>query len=124
VSAEHVLAFMMVKHRDPGTFTAESFARAASEALSTALIAGERSAREVLKLSGIEVRKPAELIPFDPEARRALRKDERDLEKIRRQISHLRAGGKVENLTLRSALEVESGLLWAIRAKKRLLGSK
>ena len=52
---------------------------------------------------------------------RALKMDERSLEKIRRDIETLRDGGEVENLTLENALKVEKGLEQVIRNKKQLI---
>jgi hypothetical protein len=125
VTTDHIIAFMLARHPDRTIFSALEFSKVAADALSVALLSGEKAADKVLKLADLsppeKKQAAARVIPFDPAARRALQKDERDLVKIRQDIDRLRSGLRVPNLTLSGALTVERGLLAAIRAKKKLL---
>lgn len=53
---------------------------------------------------------------------KALKKDERDLQRMRLDIDALRAGRHIENLRLPEALVEERGLLQAVMNKRKLLG--
>lgn len=57
-----------------------------------------------------------------PEWKRALAKDEADLEKLDRDIETMEGGGKVQNMSLSAAKKNRASLAAAVENKKKLLG--
>lgn len=120
VEPEHVLAVVMIEHR-PGDLTGREFAQVASQALATVLVAGEDASDKTRDLMIPETSTPSKVIPFDPEARRALQKDEADLREVEKILASLQAGRPEPNWTVEGALRTRRGLRAAIRAKRSRL---
>ena len=123
ITADHVIAFLYHDlSGDPFMLSPHELAERISSSLASTLRAGKIAADEAVRLAVTETSSPpARVIPFNREARHAIRKDERDLTEVRRVIAALREGRKVGHWKLSSALADERALLATIRNKKKLL---
>lgn len=119
IEPEHLVGFLLSAEEDPESLTAAQIGQKLQASLFAAIFSGKKASDLVAEAAGFK--KVADVIPFDPDRRKALRKDEADLRKVRKEIALIRSGGHVPNLTMEGALSVERALVRTIRNKKKLL---